>query len=236
LISRQAREAAAAASAQIVEFDSQMSALPAPMPAILLRTESASSSRIENLTAGARRIAAAALGVDNHENALLIAANVTAMRAALAHPDVASPADVLTLHRALLEHSQPDIAGSFRTQQVWVGGNALSPHGSTFIPPHHSRLPRFMDDLIAFIGRRDVPPLIHSALAHAQFETLHPFVDGNGRVGRALIHSMLTRGIPLRSSIVPVSAGLLTDPQGYFNPPTTYRDVAQTSVVYDVRP
>jgi len=159
LISRQAREAAADASAEIVEFETEMSALPAPMPAILLRTESASSSRIENLTAGARRIAAATLGVDNHENALLIAANVAAMRAALAHPDVTSPADVLTLHRALLEHSQPDIAGNFRTQQVWIWGSSLSPHGSTFVPPHHSLLPTFMTDLIAFIERRDIPPL-----------------------------------------------------------------------------
>ena len=231
LISRQAREAAADASAEIVEFESEMSALPAPMPAILLRTESASSSRIENLTAGARRIAAATLGVDNHENALLIAANVAAMRAALAHPDVTSSADVLTLHRALLEHSQPDIAGNFRTQQVWIGGSSLSPHDSTFVPPHHSRLPTCIDDLIAFIGRRDIPPLIHSALAHAQFETLHPFVDGNGRVGRALIHSMLTRGIPLRSSTVPVSAGLLTDQQGYFAALTSYRDGNPSAIV-----
>src|SRR5690625_896676 len=205
LISRQAREAAAAASAQIVEFDSEMFALPAPMPAIL--------------------------GVNSHENALLIAANVIAMQAALAHPDVSSPEDVLTLHRVLLEHSQPDIAGSFRTQQVWVGGNALSAHGSTFVPPHHSMLPRFMGDLIAFIGRRDIPPLIHSALAHAQFETLHPFVDGNGRVGRALIHSMLTRGIPLRSSTIPVSAGLLTDQQGYFAALTSYRDADPSAIV-----
>lgn len=231
LISRDAREAAAAAASKIVEFDSEMADSPAPMPAILLRTESASSSRIENLTAGARRIAAATLGVEDHENALLIADNVNAMRVALTHPDLTSPEDLLNLHRALLEHSQPEIAGQFRAQQVWIGGGSLSPHGSTFIPPHHTRVPGLIDDLLTFIARRDIPPLIHSALAHAQFETIHPFEDGNGRVGRVLIHSMLALGVPLKSSTIPVSAGLLTDPEGYFSALTAYRDGDPSAIV-----
>lgn len=160
LVSREARQVAAAATTEIVAFDSEMSGLPTPMPAILLRTESASSSRIENLTAGARRIAAATLGVDNHKTAMLIAANVAAMREALAHPLVTAPEDFLALHRALLQQSQPDIAGTIRSEQVWIGGSSLSPHGSAFVPPHHSRLPNLLDDLISFIQRQDIPPLI----------------------------------------------------------------------------
>lgn len=231
LLSLKARQLAAEVTAKIVEFDSQMSRLSTPMPAILLRTESASSSQIEHLTAGARRIAAATLGVDDHKNALLISANVAAMRTALAHPNLNAFEDILRLHRALLEHSEPEIAGKFRDQQVWIGGSSLSPHGSEFTPPHHTRVPDLIHDLLAFIGRRDIPPLIHSALAHAQFETIHPFEDGNGRVGRALIHSMLSRGIPLESSTIPVSAGLLTDTQSYFNALTTYREGNPSTIV-----
>lgn len=234
LVTPEAREIAAVATAEIVTFDSEMARLPMPMPAILLRTESASSSKIENLTAGARRIAAATLGVDDHDNAQLIAANMAAMRAALAHPQVDSPADILIVHQAILGSTRPDIAGTFRSQQVWIGGSSLSPHAAAFIPPHHERLPELLKDVVKFINRRDLPPLIHSALAHAQFETIHPFEDGNGRVGRVLIHTMLTKRVPLFSSTIPVSAGLLVDPQGYFSALTKFRDGDPSEIVSTV--
>jgi len=80
-----------------------------------------------------------------------------------------------------------------------------------------------MTDLVRFIRRNDVPALVHAALAHAQFETIHPFPDGNGRTGRALVHAMLrSRGLT-RNVTVPVSAGLLTNTQAYFDALTTYR-------------
>ena len=80
-----------------------------------------------------------------------------------------------------------------------------------------------MADLVTFIRRHDIPVLTHAALAHAQFETIHPFTDGNGRTGRALIHSILrARGLTTNVT-VPVSAGLLTDTQAYFSALTRYR-------------
>ncbi|WP_426985920.1 Fic family protein [Pseudarthrobacter sp. Y6] len=80
-----------------------------------------------------------------------------------------------------------------------------------------------MDDLFAFVNRVDLPVLVHTAIAHAQFETIHPFLDGNGRVGRALIQSMLRGGQLTRNVAVPVSAGLLHNTSQYFDSLGSYR-------------
>ena len=71
--------------------------------------------------------------------------------------------------------------------------------------------------------RTDMPPVIHAVLAHAQFESLHPFVDGNGRTGRAIVQAMTRRADVTRHVTAPVSAGLLRDTQGYFDELTRYR-------------
>jgi Fic family protein len=81
-----------------------------------------------------------------------------------------------------------------------------------------------MADLIAFARRDDIPALVHAALIHAQFETIHPFPDGNGRTGRALVHAILRHRGLTRNVTIPVSAGLLTDTDGYFAALTAYRN------------
>lgn len=81
-----------------------------------------------------------------------------------------------------------------------------------------------MDDLLVFTHRDDLPPLALTALAHAQFETIHPFPDGNGRTGRALIQAMLRARDVTRNVTVPVSAGLLTDTRHCFDALDAYRD------------
>ena len=111
-----------------------------------------------------------------------------------------------------------------RDQQVWIGSNALSPHTASFVPPHHTRVPAALDDLITFVQRVDLPVLVHVAIAHAQFETIHPFNDGNGRIGRTLVHAMLRHSGVTRTLTVPVSAGLLTDTSAYFRALTDYRE------------
>lgn len=85
-------------------------------------------------------------------------------------------------------------------------------------------IPEATDDLIAFTRRADVPTLPQIAVGHAQFETIHPFTDGNGRTGRALVQSMLRNKGVTRHVTVPVSAGLLTDTGAYFAALTSYRD------------
>ncbi|WP_426626215.1 Fic family protein [Leifsonia sp. McL0607] len=209
------------ATQALVRFDSEMTRFPAPFSGILLRTESASSSQIENLTSGPRAIAEAAIGERAEGNAALIISNVRAMEAAIRLADTISNASIIEIHDALLREAQPERVGAYRDEQVWIGGRL--PHDAQFVAPHQERVPAAMDDLIAFIRRTDVPVLAQAAIAHAQFETIHPFPDGNGRTGRALLHALLRHAGVLRHLTVPVSAGLLTDIRSYFEALTAYR-------------
>lgn len=212
------------ATDDITRFDEQMSAMPTPMPLILLRTESASSSQIENLSTSSRQLAFAGLGVSDRANAAVVAANVRAMQAAL---DISGPVNadlILSIHRVLLEESEPDIAGRWRSQQVWVGGSSASPHGATYVAPHEDRVADAIADLVEFGGRDDMPALVQAAVLHAQFENIHPFEDGNGRTGRVLVHTVLSQRGLVRHSTVPVSAGLLRDTRAYFSALEAYRE------------
>jgi Fic family protein len=211
------------ASTEIARFDAELGTEVAPFAAILLRSESASSSRIENLTSSARAIALAELGSDERPNAAEIVSNVHAMKAAIELSDHIDEKAVLAMHSALLLNHQPEIVGRWRDQQVWTGGNDYGPHQAAFVPPHHDRVPAAMADLIEFARRDDIPVLVHAALIHAQFETIHPFPDGNGRTGRAVIHAILRHRGLTRNVTIPVSAGLLTDTGGYFDALTAYR-------------
>ena len=215
--------AAEDASTEIARFDAEAGTEIAPFSAILLRSESAASSKIENLTASARAIAEAELG-HGSRNAALIVANERAMSAAIALADRLDGPAILDMHDALLHDSAPAIAGRWRDQQVWIGGGDHSPHAAQFVPPHHDRLPAAIDDLIRFIARTDIPTLAHAAITHAQFETIHPFPDGNGRVGRALVHAQLRHARLTRHVTVPVSAGLLADIDAYFAALSAFRE------------
>jgi Fic family protein len=214
---------AAEASAEIARFDAELGVEIAPFAAVLLRSESASSSMIENLTSGAKAIALAELGSPDKRNATEIVGNVHAMQAALELADRLDAQAVLAMHAALLGELEPTGAGRWRAEQVWIGGDNFGPHGASFVPPHHDRVPAAMADLMRFVQRDDLPVLTQAAIAHAQFETIHPFTDGNGRTGRALIHSMLRAKGLTRRVTVPVSAGLLTDTGAYFDTLGAYR-------------
>lgn len=150
-------------------------------------------------------------------------ANTRAMTAAIDLADTVTAEAMLAMHDALLRPHHPDMAGKWRTEQVWIGGGHLGPHHAMFVPPAHGRVPGAIDDLVAFMARDDIPALVHAAIAHAQFETIHPFPDGNGRTGRALLHAMLRGKGLTRAVTVPVSAGLLADVDAYFAALTAYR-------------
>ena len=213
----------AEAANEIVRFDAELGAELGPFGSILLRSESAASSKIENLSATAQSIFLAELGDPSRRNASIIVANTAAMQAALRLADHIDAEAILAMHEALLSPSQPQWAGRWRDQQVWIGGSDYSPHDALFVPPHHTHVRAAIDDLLAFINREDLPPLAQAAIAHAQFETIHPFPDGNGRVGRALVHSILKAKDLTRQVTVPVSAGLLADLSSYFDALTEYR-------------
>lgn len=211
------------ASAELIRFDELMGGEIAHFSTILLRSESAASSRIENLTASARAIAEAEIGTSRRKNAAEVVANTRTMIAALELADDMTSASILAMHHALMNETDPNNAGRWRTEQVWIGGGNLGPHLALFVPPHHDRVGDAIDDLVRFMARTDVPVLAHAALAHAQFETIHPFTDGNGRTGRALVQAMLRHARLTRNVTVPVSAGLLSDTKAYFDALTTYR-------------
>ncbi|MFE4951524.1 Fic family protein [Leifsonia sp. NPDC056665] len=217
-----AAEAAEAASL-LTRFDAELGLSVLPFASILLRSESASSSQIENLTSGARAIAETELGERDTGNAPLIVRNVHAMQAALELSDGLDDGGIIAMHAALLEDHAPELTGGYRREQVWIGGSGVSPHGAAFVPPHHDRVPASMTDLVWFLRRWDVPALIHAAVAHAQFETIHPFPDGNGRAGRAIVQAMLRRSRTTATVVVPVSAGLLHDVDGYYAALSAYR-------------
>lgn len=219
------------ASHDITRFDAELGGEIAPFAAVLLRSESAASSRIENLPASARSIAEAELpGGKGKTNAELIVANTAAMTAAIALSDAIDPAAILTMHAALMGGQPRHTSGRWRTEQVWIGGGD-SPLSAQFVPPDHSRVPTAIEDLMSFAARDDVPLLAQIAVGHAQFETIHPFTDGNGRTGRALVQAMLRNKGLTRRVTVPVSAGLLADTDGYVAALTAYRRGDATPIV-----
>jgi Fic family protein len=198
----------------------------------LLRSEAIASSRIEGLQVSAQQVALAELATTEaapiagfNENARLVANNIVTLRQAtgeLADCDVISPQSFCDLHRALLpDHPQQGI----RDGQNWIGGSDWHPIGADFVPPSPSEVPRLIEDLADYLSGAVHAPLIQAALVHAQFETIHPFADGNGRVGRALIHTVLTRRGLTRAAVLPVSLVLLTRSEEYVAGLTAYRYV-----------
>lgn len=137
---------------------------------------------------------------------------------------------ILKMHAALMGGQPHHPPCQWRTEQVWIGGGT-SPMSAQFVPPSHVRVPAAIDDLMTFAARDDVPLLAQIAVAHAQFETIHRFADGNGRTGRALVQAMLRNKALTRQVTVPVSAGLLADTDGYVAALTAYRNGDATPIV-----
>ena len=212
---------AAEASVEIARFDQEIGSEFANFTSILLRSESASSSQIENLTAGARAIALAEIGDTSQRNASMIVANTTAINRALELADRLDEESIVSMHEALLGDTNPEWTGHWRTDQVRIGGASV--HTARFVPPHPERVPAAMTDLVQFIHRLDIPTFEMAAVTHAQFETIHPFPDGNGRVGRALIHAIFKNRELTHNVTVPVSAGLVSDTDAYFDSLNDYR-------------
>lgn len=207
-----------------------------PMTAILLRTESASSSQIEQLTTSAKQLALAEIDEGDKANALTVVGNVRAMEAALQLADDISKESILAMHKALMHHQPgfpPEGAGRFRAEQVWIGPGEAGPRRADFVAPHQDRVPSAIVDLVRFMKRQDIPVLVQVAVAHAQFETIHPFTDGNGRTGRALAQSILRNKGLVGSTAVPISAGLLVDMRRYFDALTSFRDGDAGPIIRD---
>ena len=209
---------------ELIRFDALLSVRGYDLPALLLRSESSASSRIENLTASVRNVALAELDATTPRNSREIAGNVRAMREAIELKGEPSVEDVLRVHASLMSVTGESFGGELRDEQVWIGGSAFGPQGAAFVPPSQERVPALLDDLMAFVRRDDLDPVVQAAVAHAQFETIHPFVDGNGRTGRALLHRWLCYHDVLRHATLPISSGLLHDVDSYMGALQSYHD------------
>ena len=208
----------------LARFDTAQAARGYALPALLLRSESSSSSQIERLTSSVRNVALAELSSKAPSNALLIAGNVAAMREALGQSGDIGIDSICAIHDVLMRGTREE--PGLRKEQVWIGGSPYSPHGATFVPPHADLVRPCLEDLVAFGAREDISPIAKAAIFHAQFETIHPFTDGNGRTGRALLHRILARDEVLLHAMLPVSAGLLHDVDRYMGALGAYHDGA----------
>ena len=200
----------------------------------LLRSEAIASSRIEGIAPSAQQVALAELGQSElgqsetvrgvSEQAQLVANNMTVVREAttrLVDASAITVDDIVELHRSLLPDA-PRHHG-LRTVQNWIGTSAWTPIGAAFVPPDPHRVPELMNDLVDYLNGSAHAPLIQAAVVHAQFETIHPFTDGNGRVGRALIHTVLARRGLTGRAVLPISLVLATLRDTYVAGLTAYR-------------
>jgi Fic family protein len=211
---------------------------------ILLRAESVASSRIEGLQIGARRLlrAEAARGLGENPvdvTAVEVLGNVDAMVYGIEkiHPGDSITSDLLLeIHRHLLARSKlEEYGGKLRTEQNWIGGSEYNPCNADFVPPPPENVESLVGDLIAFCNEASLPAVAQAAIAHAQFETIHPFVDRNGRTGRALTHLILRRRGLSPRVLPPVSLILATWAKDYVGglAGTRYRGPASTKAAND---
>lgn len=196
---------------------------------VLYRAESSASSLIEGVGPGPRRILEAEFAeaheIDD-EQARRVVGNLDALRAAISMPVPTTADDILAWHGLLMRdhpRMRPETIGAFRTEQNWIGGDAFGPKDAEFIPPPADEVPGLINDLTSFSSRSDLTPVAHAALAHAQFEVIHPFVDGNGRVGRVLLQQLLVGRAKLHSPI-PVSVPWSRDTDRYIAALRAYQD------------
>ena len=202
----------------------------------LLRAESVGSSRIEGLSAASRRLAKAevalALGGDPADSiAVEVLGNIAAMESAIEIANKAKRfgrAELLSIHRTLMDRSPTkQLGGRIRTEQNWIGGSSFNPCRAAFIPPPPEHVDELLDDLFDYVNGDAHSPLVQAAIAHAQFETIHPFADGNGRTGRALIHVILHRRGLAPKFVPPISLILATWSNDYVAGLNHFRHVGE---------
>ena len=189
---------------------------------LLLRTESVASSKIEDIESSMADYGRAVLGAKANASAVSMAAATEALAGIISdaqeHGMLRREA-LTSAHRVLFRRSieQGPNAGRFRTVQNWIGGSDFTPRNALYVPPPPEHIAPLLDDLFAFADRDDVPVLVQAAVVHAQFECIHPFVDGNGRIGRTLVHAVLRRRRATHHLTVPIASGLVAHREKYFD-------------------
>jgi Fic family protein len=215
-----------AATVHIVALDRAHAPVLDPLSILLLRTESVASSKIERISAGIDDYARAERGGRANEAAMDMVAGTQATASLIRSVEAGRPvalSALLDAHR-ILTAAHPEVGpGRLRRVQNWIGGSDHSPLDALYVPPAPDLVDGAMGDLLAFTGRSDVPALAQAALAHAHFESIHPFIDGNGRIGRALVNAILRSRGTTRSVVVPIASALVAHRDRYFDALTDYR-------------
>lgn len=210
---------AAAAATEVAHAAQALDADYEPLARLLLRSEGVASSYIEGVTAPVVEVVLAEeqLGIVRNVAAAWVASNLAAVTRAVTSAEGRVALSVETLcewHRILMTGSPtPErYIGVIRSEQGWIGGS--SPLDAYLVTPPVSELSSLLEDLVAYVNRVDIDPVAQAAVSHAQFEIIHPFADGNGRVGRVLVAWVLTRRLSLLVP-PPVSVAIAADVTGY---------------------
>jgi Fic family protein len=216
------------AVADLREVDSGSPSTLTSMATFLVRTDSVASSKIESIEASTEDFARALAGSRANQSATLMVAGVQAITGLISNVEANGRftiADILESHRNLLQDDEVEsrFAGQFRTVQNWIGGSNYSPYLADYIPPPPELVEDYMDDLVTFLNRDDLPAVAQAAIGHAQFESIHPFTDGNGRIGRALINAVFRRRGISRRVVTPVASALVANQSRYFKTLIDYR-------------
>ncbi len=232
--SRRTTSASEAALIAVTHLEAGQGQYSTSLREFLLRAEAVASSRIEHIDAGWRAFGKAFGGALTRAEA---ASQVSAVRGLAGLVDAAATgqiteASLLSAHRVLIA-PEWEKAGRFRTVQTWIGGSDYTPLHALYVPPPPELVPELVADLLAFVARTDLPILVQAAIAHAQFVSIHPFVSGNGRIGRALVSAILRRRGLTDRVTVPFSSVMLADTSRYFAQLDAYRGgAADEFVVY----
>ncbi|MFS0885028.1 Fic family protein [Aeromicrobium sp. 179-A 4D2 NHS] len=190
---------------------------------LMATVEAIGSSRIENIHATVEELLVARATRKFTDATLLVHQNRTLTEMAFWTRDDITFETFRTFHSALMDGVDPR-AGFVRESVSWIGGGWSGPRAAVFVPPKPERVPDALEDLVAFTGRYDIPPLLHVALAHAQYEAIHPFSDGNGRTGRALVHAMLASAGVSQRTVLPISPFIDTMKRSYYDALMAFRD------------
>ena len=223
-ISAEANALSEQAHQALIRADERLATTGGFLNHLLIRSEAISSSWIEGNRVSGKRVALAEVLGRGDATALAVLQNVRQTENALKL--LGDPETPLTVrHLEELHHTiSPDLSFGLRTVQNWVGGTGWSPLRADFVPPPENEVPRLVANLAEFASATGGNPVIRAAVAHAQFETIHPFTDGNGRTGRALIHAIFARTQTLRHSVLPISRVLASKPESYIAGLGYYRE------------
>lgn len=196
------------------------------LPLILLRTEALSSTQIEYYNASNKNILLTNILKTNKVEANIISNSISALNYGIHNLEL-SLESLITLDKIILNKDNIDV----RKVVNWIGKANSLPQNADYVPPHPKHLKDDLNNLFKLLERNDLHPLILSIVSHAYFEIIHPFEDGNGRVGRVLIQMVLNEREFLNSFTFPFSLGLLKNRDTYISSLNDFKDGNYNSII-----